>query len=420
MSRNLLNSSRYKYSRNFIFKTIRLNSQLVRNTLIDASFGLNEQQRQLQQTALEFAKRELKPFMRKWDEEELFPAETLRKAASIGYAALYTPKECGGAGLSRFDSSLVVESLAQGCMSTAAFLCSHNIISSLIATFANDNQKSKYMSDLCSMKKFGSYCLTEPDAGSDATSLTTVAKKEGDYYILNGTKCFITGGGESEVLVVFVRTGEKGPKGITALIVDGHSEGIAYGENETFIGWRCHPTRTAKFENCKVPISNILVKEGYGFNIAMKTINGARTNIASCSLGGAQRAMEETIEHVTNRKQFNKRIADFQNTQFRLAEMASELVACRLLVRHAASTLDASEAGNDKAPVISIVAAAKMHVTERCFHIANDCMQLFGAYGCRYDCSLQQLLRDLRVHRIVAGTNEMMRLSISRDILPRK
>ncbi|RWS21195.1 isobutyryl-CoA dehydrogenase-like protein [Leptotrombidium deliense] len=399
-------------------QTIRLNSQLVRNTLIDSSFGLSDEQRQLQETALNFAKNEMQPFMRKWDEEHIFPVETLRKAAELGFAALYTPAECGGTGLSRLDTSIVIEALSQGCISTTAFLSIHNMVVWLIGSFGNDDQKSRYVSDLCSMKKIASYCLTEPGSGSDAASLITSAKREGDYYILNGSKCFISGGGGSDLLLVFARTGDKGPKGITAFIIDGDSEGISYGKNERKMGWNSQPTRMVTFENCKVPAINVLNKEGFGFNLAMKGLNGGRINIASCSLGGAQRAIEETIEHVTVRKQFNKRLADFQNTQFQLAAMSSELVASRLLVRNAASTLDALESGDSNAPAVSMASAAKLYATEKCFYIIDGCLQLFGGYGYLYDYPLQQLLRDCRVHRILEGTNEMMKLIISREIIP--
>lgn len=407
-----------------ITNQIRNYSVYSRNTLIDPTIDLTPEQIHLQAVAYQFAINEFRPNMRLWDETETFPHDKLRKSAELGFGGLYTPTEYGGSGLSRLDTSIVIEALSQGCVSTTALLSIHNMVCWMVSKFGNEQQKKNIVPQLASMEKIGAYCLTEPNAGSDAANLETTAKRDGDYYILNGTKAFISGGGESDIFLVMCRTGKAGPKGISSILVEKGTPGLSFGAKEKKMGWNSQPTRMVIMEDCKVPVENRVGNEGYGFNIAMQGINGGRLNIASCSLGGAQWALEETIQHVCVRKQFKKAVAEFQNTQFQLSWLASELLACRLSVRKAAAALDKISQSNDnnhnddaEIPASSLCAMAKLIATEKCFTIIDSCLQLFGGYGYLNDYPVQQLLRDTRVHRILEGTNEIMRVIIARDLL---
>lgn len=382
--------------------------------LIDASFGLNVDQQSLQSLAYDFAVKEMRPQRRHWDQQEVFPVDCMRKAAALGFGGIYIPVEDGGSGLSRLDTSIIFEALSQGCTSTAAYISIHNMCCWIISEFGNQNQKDKYLPNLISMQRFSSYCLTEPDFGSDAGNIKTRAEKTGDYYVINGSKAFISGSQTGNVLVLMCRTGGDGPKGISCFIIDTDEsrQGLSFGRKEKKLGWNSHPARMVNLDNVKVPASNLLGREGEGFNIAMKGLNGGRTNIASCSLGAAQWALEETIEYTSGRKQFGQKIIDFQNTQFELASLATKVWASRLMVREAAKAIDANK---DSASVYA--AAAKLAATDDCFQVIDRCLQLFGGYGYLYDYPVAQLLRDTRVHRILEGTNEIMKVIIARSLL---
>lgn len=381
-------------------------------TSVNPSHGLTEEQIAIQQLAIDFARNEMMPNMAMWDEKEMFPVETMRAAANLGFGAIYAQEEFGGTGLSRLDASLIFEALSQGCTSTTAYISIHNMCAWMIDTFGNESQREKWIPLLAGMEKFASYCLTEPGSGSDAVSLSTSAKRDGDDLILNGSKAFISGGGDTDVYLVMCRTGSAGPKGISCVLVEKGTPGLHFGKKEKKVGWNSQPTRMVIFEDCRVPATNIIGKEGQGFNIAMKGLNGGRINIASCSLGAAQASLQAAIDHVKVRKQFGKPLASFQNSQFRLAEMATELVASRLLVRNAARALD-----NDDLDTVPLCSMAKYYATEKCFNIINEALQLHGGYGYLKDYSVQQYLRDTRVHMILEGTNEVMRLLIARKVL---
>lgn len=304
------------------------------------------------------------PEMQDWDLEERFPKQVLKKAAELGFGGLYVSSDYGGMDMSRLETSLVFEALSTGCVSTTAYISIHNMCAWMIDCFGREDQKSKYLPSLCAMDTFASYCLTEPQAGSDAASLATQAKKNGDFYILNGSKAFISGGGESDVYLVMVRTGKPGPRGISCILVEKGTEGLSFGKKESKIGWNSQPTRAVIFEDCKVPVSNLIGKEGDGFKIAMKGLNGGRVNIASCSLGGAHAALSDALEHTKVRKQFRHSLIENQSVQFKLADMATNLLASRLMVRNAATVLDKSP---EDAPVYC--AMAKQFATDLCFEV---------------------------------------------------
>lgn len=381
-------------------------------TSINPSHGLTEEQTAIYELATDFAVKEMLPNMALWDEKELFPVDTMRAAAALGFGAIYASEEFGGTGLTRLDASIIFEALSKGCTSTTAYISIHNMCAWMIDQFGNSSQKEQWIPQLASMEKFASYCLTEPGAGSDAASLSTSAKRDGSDLILNGSKAFISGGGDTDLYLVMCRTGDKGPKGITCVLVEKGTPGLNFGKKEKKVGWNSQPTRMVIFEDCRIPASNILGSEGQGFTIAMKGLNGGRINIASCSLGAAQASIEAAVDHVKVRKQFSKPLASFQNTQFRLAEMATEVVASRLLVRNAARALQDNHP--DTVPLCSM---AKYFVTEKCFQVINEALQLHGGYGYLKDYPVQQYLRDSRVHMILEGTNEVMRLLIARHIL---
>jgi alkylation response protein AidB-like acyl-CoA dehydrogenase len=375
-------------------------------------FELSEEQRAFQQAAREFAANELAPYAAEWDAENIFPRETIAHAGELGFCGLYTRETYGGLGLPRLDATLVFEELAAACPSTTAFITIHNMVTWMVTTFANENVASQWGPVLASGRKLGSYCLTEPGSGSDAASLETRAKRAGDEYVLNGSKAFISGAGATDVLLVMARTGAPGPSGISALLVDAETPGLRYGKNEHKMGWHSQPTRAVFFDDVRVPASNRLGEEGEGFKIAMRGLDGGRINIAACSIGAAQGALSAAQTYMHDRKQFGRPLADFQALQFKLADMATELVAARQMVRLAASKLDT---GHADATVYC--AMSKRFATDVGFEVCNQALQIHGGYGYLHDYPLERYLRDVRVHQILEGTNEIMRVIIARRML---
>ncbi|GAD61237.1 isobutyryl-CoA dehydrogenase [Aquipseudomonas alcaligenes] len=375
-------------------------------------FELNEEQRLLVDSARAFATRELAPHAADWDREQYFPLEVIRRAAEQGYLALYIGEDDGGLGLSRLTSSLIFEQLAAGCVATTAYLTIHNMATWMLASFADEALKAQYLPGLTSGELLASYCLTEPDAGSDAAHLRTRARREGDEYLLDGSKCFISGAGSTDVLIVMARTGEDGARGISCFLVPAGAEGVKYGRNEDKMGWKAQPTRTISFEGVRIPAGNRIGPEGQGFVYAMKGLDGGRLNIASCSLGAAQAALEQSLRYVEERKQFGKPLAEFQALQFKLADMLTDLTASRQMVRLAAHKLD-----NRHAEAALYCAMAKRFATDHCFALCNEALQLHGGYGYLNDYPLERWVRDSRVHQILEGTNEIMRVIIARRLL---
>jgi len=375
-------------------------------------FELSEDQHAFQATARQFARDEMMPHARDWDENETFPADTLRKAATLGFGGIYVKDDVGGSALSRLDATIIFEELAQGCTSTAAYISIHNMSAWMIDAFAGAPQRKRFLPKLCSMEHFASYCLTEPGAGSDAASLATKARRDGDHYVLDGAKAFISGGGMSDIYVCMVRTGEAGPKGISCIVVEKGTPGLSYGAQEKKLGWKSQPTAMVMFENCRVPADNLIGKEGQGFKIAMAGLDGGRLNIAACSIGGAQFCLDRTVQYMRERKQFGTRLADFQALAFRIADYATELQAARLMVHHAASAVTAKAPGATR-----LAAQAKRFATDVGFEAVNGCLQLHGGYGYLRDHPIERVLRDVRVHQILEGTNEVMRLIVSRELL---
>ena len=375
-------------------------------------FELSEEQRAIQDTARAFAREQMMPFAREWDEEEIFPVETLRQAAALGFGGIYIGADVGGSALGRLDAAIIFEELAQGCTSTAAYLSIHNMVTWMLDAYASTELRLRYLPDLCSMANFASYCLTEPDAGSDAASLKTRAVRQHDHYVLNGAKAFISGGGHSDVYLVMARTGEQGPRGISCFLVEKDNPGLSFGAQEKKLGWHSQPTAMVVLEECRVPVANRIGAEGQGFRIAMQGLDGGRLNIAACSLGGAQYCLDRTLAYMKQRKQFGTRLADFQALGFRIADYATELEAARLMLYRAAMSVDRGEP-----PATRLAAMAKRFATDIAFEIVNGCLQLHGGYGYLRDHPIERVLRDLRVHQILEGTNEVMRLIISRDLL---
>jgi len=376
---------------------------------------MTEEQRLFQQLARDFANNEIAPFAKEWDEKHIFPISTLKKAAELGLAAIYVRNDVGGTNLTRLDSALIFEELSTACPSTAAYLSIHNMVAWLIDTYADDALRQYWLPKLATMDVFSSYCLTEPNAGSDAASLKTTAVREGDNYILNGTKAFISGGSVSDLYACMVRTGEAGPKGITCLLVEKNTPGISFGKKELKLGWHSQPTTMVFFENCRVPIKNRVGAEGKGFPIALSALNGGRINIASCSLGGAKSCLSLAKQHMHERQQFNKKLLEFEALQFKFADMLTDFEAARLMVRRAAHALDHKD---PHAPMYC--AMAKRLATDSCFQICNDALQIFGGYGYICEYPIERYFRDLRVHQILEGTNEIMRLIIARNALDEK
>jgi alkylation response protein AidB-like acyl-CoA dehydrogenase len=375
-------------------------------------FDLTEDQRAFQATARGFAREEMMPHARDWDEGEIFPVEALRKAAGLGFGGIYVKDDVGGSALTRFDSALIFEELAQGCTSTAAYISIHNMAAWMIDAFGGPEQRKKFLPKLCTMEHFASYCLTEPGSGSDAAALTTKARRDGDHYVLDGAKAFISGGGVSDIYVVMARTGEGGPRGISCIVVEKGTPGLSFGAQEKKLGWKSQPTAMVMFENCRVPVANLIGAEGQGFKIAMAGLDGGRLNIGACSIGGAQFCLDRTIDYMKERKQFGTRLADFQALQFRVADYATELDAARLLLHRAAVAVTAGEGGATR-----LAAQAKRLATDIGFGVVNGCLQLHGGYGYLRDHPIERVLRDVRVHQILEGTNEIMRLIVSRALL---
>jgi alkylation response protein AidB-like acyl-CoA dehydrogenase len=375
-------------------------------------FRLTELQQALVDTARSFSREALAPHSAEWDENKYFPVDVLREAARLGFAGIYVREDVGGSGLSRLDASLIFEALSYGDVTTAAFLTIHNMAAWMIDRFGSPQLRERYLPRLTTMASIASYCLTEPDSGSDAASLRTMAVRAGDHYVLDGSKAFISGAGVSDVYVVMARTGAPGPKGISAFVVEKGTAGLSFGANERKLGWNAQPTAQVNFDQLRVPVENRIGEEGEGFRFAMMGLDGGRLNISSCSLGGAAFALDTAQAHLATRKQFGRVLQDFQALQFKLADMATELEAARLMVRRAAAALDRSEPSATK-----LCAMAKRFATDAGFTIANDALQLHGGYGYLRDYPLERLVRDLRVHQILEGTNEIMRVIVARELL---
>ncbi|CCE03174.1 isobutyryl-CoA dehydrogenase [Bradyrhizobium sp. STM 3809] len=375
-------------------------------------FALDEDQIAVRDMARAFAAEKIAPHALRWDEEKHFPIDVMREAASLGMGGIYIRDDVGGSGLSRLDAALIFEALATGCPTVSAFISIHNMASWMIDTFGTEAQRQAYLPKLCTMDIIASYCLTEPGAGSDAAALRTRAVRDGDDYVLNGQKQFISGAGATDILVAMVRTGADGPGGISTLVIDSKTPGVSFGANERKMGWNAQPTRAVIFENARVPVVNRLGDEGIGFKIAMAGLDGGRLNIAACSLGGAQSALDKTLAYTRERKAFGKRLDEFQALQFRIADMAIELEAARTFLWRAAAALDR------KAPDATMLCAmAKRFGTDVGFEVANQALQLHGGYGYLSEYGIEKIVRDLRVHQILEGTNEIMRLIVSRKLI---
>jgi acyl-CoA dehydrogenase len=375
-------------------------------------FALTEDQLAIQEMAQRFTADAITPFAAQWDEEHSFPRDTVKAAAELGFGAIYVSEESGGIGLGRLESALIMEAMAYGCPTTSAFISIHNMAAWMIDCFGGDEVKGRYLPDLVTMDRMASYCLTEPGSGSDAAALKTTARRDGDDYVVNGTKQFISGGGVNDVYVLMVRTGEDGPKGISCLVVDKDTPGVSFGAPEKKLGWNASPTAQVIFEDARVPVANRVGEEGDGFKFAMAGLDGGRLNIGACSLGGAQRCLDEAVQYVKDRKQFNRAIAEFQNTQFTLADMATELEAARLLLYAAAAKVSAGAPDKTR-----FSAMAKRLATDTGSSVVDRALQMFGGYGYLRDYPIERFWRDLRVHRILEGTNEIMRMIVGRDLL---
>jgi alkylation response protein AidB-like acyl-CoA dehydrogenase len=374
-------------------------------------FSLTEDQRAIEDAARAFAAAELAPHSARWDAESHFPVDVLRKAAELGFAGLYVQEDVGGSTLSRLDASIVFEQLSYGDVSTAAFISIHNMASWMIDRFGSDELRRRYLPKLTTMEAIASYCLTEPGSGSDAAALATTARLDGDHYVLNGSKAFISGAGTSDVYVAMVRTGGPGPKGVSAIVIEKGTPGLSFGAQEKKMGWKSQPTAQVNFDDCRVPVANRIGAEGEGFRIAMAGLDGGRINIASCSLGGAGLALDTAKAHLETRKQFGSPLKEFQGLQWRLADMATDLEAARLMVRRAAHALD-----NRDPKATQYCAMAKRLATDTGFEVANQALQLHGGYGYLQDFPLERIVRDLRVHQILEGTNEIMRVITAREL----
>ncbi|NOH95534.1 acyl-CoA dehydrogenase family protein [Vibrio sp. 99-70-13A1] len=377
-------------------------------------FELSEDQRAFSEMARQFSLDQLSPNAALWDQDEIFPKDVLKLTGELGFLSLYTPEEQGGLGLSRLDSSIIFEQLSMGCTSTTAYMTVHNMVSWMISSFATSEAKTEFCSKLIAGEWLGSYCLTEPNSGSDAASLSTFAKKQGDSYVLTGEKAFISGAGDTDILVVMAKTSEEesGAKAISAFVVPANSAGISYGRKERKMGWKSQATRSVIFKDVEIPKHYLLGKEGDGFTFAMKGLDGGRINIASCSIGTAQQALNDATEYIQQRKQFGKEIAQFQGIQFKLADMATELIAARQMVRYAASKLDRQDP-----EATAYCAMAKRFATDVGFRVCDQALQLYGGYGYIKEYPVERYFRDVRVHQILEGTNEIMRVIIARHVL---
>lgn len=374
-------------------------------------FDLTDEQREIQELARRFTADRITPHAAEWDERHIFPRETIKAAAELGFASIYVSEESGGINLGRLEAALIMEAMAYGCPSTSAFISIHNMASWMIDRFGAQAVKDKYLPSLVTMDRIASYCLTEPSSGSDAAALKTRAVKDGDHYVVNGTKQFISGGGENEVYVTMVRTGEDGPKGISCLVIEKDMPGVSFGAQEKKLGWHSQPTAALVLEDVRVPAENLVGGEGEGFRIAMMGLDGGRLNIGACSLGGAQRCLDEAVAYTRDRQQFGRPVADFQNTQFMLADMATDLEAARALLYVAAAKVTANAPDKTR-----FAAMAKRLATDSGSKIVNDALQLHGGYGYLQDYPIERFWRDLRVHSILEGTNQVMRMIIGRDL----
>ncbi|HEX8667859.1 MAG TPA: acyl-CoA dehydrogenase family protein [Allosphingosinicella sp.] len=377
-----------------------------------SQFDLTEEQRQIQEMAQAFTADEISPHAAEWDEKHIFPRDTIRKAAELGFGAIYVAEESGGIGLGRLEAALIMEAMAYGDPSTSAFISIHNMASWMIDRFGTPAVKEKYLPRMVTMEQMGSYCLTEPSSGSDAAALKTRAVKDGNDYVVSGSKAFISGGGENEVYVTMVRTGQEGPKGISALVIEKDMPGVSFGAQERKLGWHSQPTAQVNFDEVRVPAENLVGAEGEGFRIAMMGLDGGRLNIGACSLGGAQRCLDEAVRYTKERKQFGRPIADFQATQFTLADMETELQAARALLYTAA--VKVTENAPDKT---RFAAMAKRFATDTGSSVVDRALQLHGGYGYLMDYPIERFWRDLRVHSILEGTNQIMRVIVGRDML---
>jgi len=377
-----------------------------------SQFDLTEDQRAIQEMARKFTADAITPHAAEWDEQHIFPRDTIRAAAELGFASIYVAEESGGIGLGRLEAALIMEAMAYGCPSTSAFISIHNMAAWMIDRFGADEVKAKYLPSMVTMERLASYCLTEPGSGSDAAALKTRAVRDGDDYIVSGSKAFISGGGENELYVTMVRTGEDGAKGISCLVIEKDMPGVSFGAPEKKLGWHSQPTAQVNFDEVRVPVANRLGGEGEGFRIAMMGLDGGRLNIGACSLGGAQRCLDEAVAYTKERKQFGHAIADFQATQFTLADMATDLEAARALLYMAA--VKVTENAPDKT---RFAAMAKRLATDNGSSIVDRALQLHGGYGYLQDYPIERFWRDLRVHSILEGTNQVMRMIVSRDML---
>lgn len=395
---------------------LRYPDDVVKHSVLDESSAvrpeLNSEQGELRRTVADFASRELSPFAVEWDQKKYFPVDVLRRAASLGLGGVCIRDDVGGSGLSRVDSVVIFEALAGGCPSIAAYVSIHNMVAGMIDSFGTDEQRATYLPALCTMDQLGSYCLTEPDAGSDAAALRTTARREGEHYVLNGVKQFVSGAGASQVYIVMARTGGAGAPGISAFVLERDTEGLSFGPNEVKMGWNAQPTRQVILENATVPVSARLGPEGFGFRVAMTGLDAGRLNIGACSIGGAATALERTRIHLRERIAFGRPLADQQALRFQFADMATQLEAARLMIFRAASAL-ASGAPD----ATRWCAMAKRFATDAGFSVANSALQLHGGYGYLTETGIEKIVRDLRVHQILEGTNEIMQHIIARDQL---
>lgn len=375
-------------------------------------FDLTEDQIAIQDMARKFTADAITPYAAEWDEKHIFPRETIKQAAELGFASIYVSEESGGIGLGRLEAALIMEAMAYGCPATSAFISIHNMAAWMIDCFGSADLKARYLPQLNNMDKMAGYCLTEPGSGSDAAALKTTAKLNGDHYIVNGTKQFISGGGVNDVYVTMVRTGGEGSKGISCLVIEKTMEGVSFGVPERKLGWNASPTAQVIFDNVKVPVENRVGAEGDGFRFAMMGLDGGRLNIGACSLGGAQRCLDESIKYTKERQQFGQPVAEFQNTQFMLADMATDLEAARALLYLAAAKVNANAPDKSR-----FSAMAKRLSTDSGSKIVNDALQLHGGYGYLKDYPIERFWRDLRVHSILEGTNQVMRIIVGRDLL---
>jgi len=379
------------------------------------NFDLSEDRVAIRDMALDFAREKLAPHALEWDEKKHFPVDTLREAAALGMGGVYIKEDVGGSGLGRLDAALIFEALATGCPTIAAYISIHNMCAWMIDNFASDEQRHRWLPDLCTMEKLASYCLTEPGAGSDAAALRTRAERDGDHYVLTGQKQFISGAGNPhDFYVVMARTSDDGARGVSTIVVPGGTDGLSFGANEKKMGWNAQPTRAVIFDKCRVPAANRIGPEGIGFKIAMAGLDGGRLNIAACSLGGAQAALDKAVTYMGERKAFGKTLAEFQALQFKLADMAIDLEAARTFLWRAACALDQKSADATR-----LCAMAKKFATDAGFDIANSALQLHGGYGYLADYGLEKIVRDLRVHQILEGTNEIMRMIVARGLVGR-